>query len=776
MKSGGAYVPMDINYPKERIDYILEDTGAELILSQKKVIENNSILPLEMVLTIDLDTDSYSQEEHTNLREYSAAKDLAYVIYTSGTTGKPKGVMVEHRSYLAFKSNDNFDSFHAKRTFWTNYSFDVSVYELFSALLKGSELFILNNELRLSSDAFFQFLASKRISFSYIPPFFIKDLVNFLEVEDLPYLTGILSGVESISATDSNQLISKNISVLNGYGPSETVVCSTAYFSKTGTTDLKKLPIGIPLSNEKVYLLDGNNNPVPIGVVGELFIGGAGLSRGYLNLPELTKECFIENPFASAKDKENGYTKIYKSGDFVKWLPDGNIEFIGRNDDQIKIRGFRVELGEIEHALSSINEISKATVIVHENKNRSKQIIAYIIFSDNKPLEKDKIQELLQDVLPEHMVPQLFVEMKTFPLTTNGKLDKKALPLPEINSKNRKQKPETKTEIILEKIWLEILNIDEVSIHDNFFELGGHSLLTMVLVSKINKLFNNKISVSTIVKYKTIKGLADFLDLKESHNWSPLVQIQERKEKQRIYMISGMAMDVSVFFPLTKNLKDNDIYGLEYAGLNNDTQALDSIEKVAKQNIDAILQSGAVAPYVFCGYSFGGIVAFEMARQLYKRGEREIQVLLLDSYTLEVIPNKIKFFVELIETYFNIELGIDKKTTNDEIIYKALEKTVKSNNIDSFDELKRRVKTLKIQWNMQYLISQEKLPIDITLFRAELNPSEAKYLGWEKYVDSEICLKSISGNHLTMLEEPFVGELAAEIELLIKSKSIKINQ
>jgi acyl-CoA synthetase (AMP-forming)/AMP-acid ligase II/acyl carrier protein len=263
------------------------------------------------------------------------------------------------------------------------------------------------------------------------------------------------------------------------------------------------------IQNTSAYILDLQNSPVPIGVAGELHIGGAGLARGYLNRPELTQERFIINPFATENDVQNGYTKLYKTGDLVKWLPNGNLEYIGRNDEQIKIRGFRIELGEIENALSSLNEISANTVIVREDDKGNKQLVAYIVPDSNISLDKSNIRKQLLNILPDYMVPSLLIIMSALPMTINGKLDKKALPDPVIRTENsdKAQKPQTAIEKQLVIIWEEILNIENIGIHDNFFELGGHSLLTIALISKINKRYKNKISVSIIFQYHPIKQL-----------------------------------------------------------------------------------------------------------------------------------------------------------------------------------------------------------------------------------------------------------------------------
>ncbi|MDA3927423.1 MAG: amino acid adenylation domain-containing protein, partial [Prolixibacteraceae bacterium] len=625
LKAGGAYVPMDIHYPKERIDFMLEDTKAQIILSQKSIVDNNnSTLPLDKVITIDLDSNSYTNEETYNLDKYCTAKDLAYVIYTSGTTGKPKGVMVEHYSVMNLITDlqDKYSIDSSENILlFANYIFDASVEQMYLSLLSGSSLFITNNAAIENSIDFENFINTNKITHLHATPSYL----NNIDPAIISNCNRIIFGAEYLNKKLFENYKKHIPIVINEYGPTETTITTLVSINN-------HLLNKASIQNTSAYILDLQNSPVPIGVAGELHIGGAGLARGYLNRPELTQERFIINPFATENDVQNGYTKLYKTGDLVKWLPNGNLEYIGRNDEQIKIRGFRIELGEIENALSSLNEISANTVIVREDDKGNKQLVAYIVPDSNISLDKSNIRKQLLNILPDYMVPSLLIIMSALPMTINGKLDKKALPDPVIRTENsdKAQKPQTAIEKQLVIIWEEILNIENIGIHDNFFELGGHSLLTIALISKINKRYKNKISVSIIFQYQTIKQLSEYLESSISYEWTPIVPIQKEGNMPPIYLISGITMDASTMQPLSKHFNKNQVvFGLEYAGLDYGTTAMGSIEEIASSNLEALHKIKATPPYIFCGYSFGGMVAFEMAKQLLALGETQVSIILI---------------------------------------------------------------------------------------------------------------------------------------------------
>ncbi|MCL5070807.1 MAG: condensation domain-containing protein, partial [Actinobacteria bacterium] len=466
------------------------------------------------------DNEIVSQEikklEEENLEQISKATDLAYVIYTSGTTGRPKGAMISQVSIINllwnFQQRKPLLSQH-NAGFWTSISFDVSVYEIWSALLAGCALHVFSEEIRSNTNLLFEYIKQHKINSLYLPPHLLPDLHQRIFVKDEKfYLWRLLVGVEPIAEKMLMEINSKctELKIINGYGPTETTICATLYGIGQCPSGRKNTPIGKPVNNMRIYVLDSCLQLVPPTVVGELYIGGAGLARGYLNQPKLTEERFIINPFATEADKAKGYTRLYKTGDMVRWLPDGNIEYIGRNDFQVKIRGYRIELGEIEHAISQVAGIKQVTVQVKDKKTESdanKYLVAYYITDTSNRVTSEKITRCLNQSLPDYMVPSAYVELENFPLTVNGKLDREALPDPEFTNKDSYIAPSNELEKQLCDIWKEVLSVERIGVADDFFRMGGNSIIAIRLSYKMSKILDKPLSVAYIFKYKTINGI-----------------------------------------------------------------------------------------------------------------------------------------------------------------------------------------------------------------------------------------------------------------------------
>lgn len=523
LKSGGAYVPIDPGYPLERITYMLEDTGLQLVLSQRELIETGKVkFPEEKLVYIGLTEDIYKEQAKTNLTVYSKANNLAYVIYTSGTTGKPKGVMVEQQQIIAFVSENNFIDYSLTNVVAgvSSYVFDGSIFDIFFTLMNGKTLVLIDKRCLLDVVLLNDQLTANCVDTIFITTALFNSLVQN-QSDCLSDLKQVLFGGElcNLGLINKFKQSYKNTSLIHVYGPTENIVYST--YCNLNVYDTNKVaPIGTSLNDKKLYVLDSSLNPVPVGAIGELYIGGAGVARGYLNRQDLTSERFIPNPFSTEGDKEKKYTRLYKTGDLVRWLADGNIEYIGRNDDQVKIRGYRIELGEIETAMLQIDAIKQVCVLARERKVKAdKYLIAYYVLSEGmNHTDQDIIREKLMQVLPEYMVPSLFVPMENIPLTINGKINKEALPDIDPGVSEKYVAPVTENEMISCKIWQDVLGIERVGTTDNFFKIGGNSILAIQAAHRMKKELNVDIKVADVFRMKNITTLLNDVCQKHEHS------------------------------------------------------------------------------------------------------------------------------------------------------------------------------------------------------------------------------------------------------------------
>lgn len=531
LKAGGAYVPIDINYPQNRIKYLLEDTNTQLILSQRKF---SLAFDIE-VINIDLDEDLYRQNNTTCPFDDVNLTNLAYVIYTSGTTGKPKGVMVEHAGLvnLVLGQSSEFEiSKDSKALQFAPLAFDASVSEIFTGLTSGSTLFVATNSIRQDPDLLIDFLEHNRISIATIPP----AILNILPYRNLSSLKVLVVAGE-LCAQGTIDLWSTGRKLINAYGPTENTVCATMHQWHSGSVHTN---IGKSLDNVSVYVLDKYMNPVPIGVKGELYVGGLSLARGYLNNVTLTTDVFVEKKFSGPPHTTR--TRLYKTGDQVRWLPCGSLEFYGRKDSQVKIRGYRIELQEIEQSLLQIKGIKQCCVLVADRNSIAgpiKYLVGYYtldkssdklevseafdhlshilpdyllgIPSNSKGISKEWIYQQLKESLPEYMIPDDLLLVNSIPLTANGKIDKDNLPVPEATLFDNSIPPITEKEGIACDIWGEILGRERIGVTDDFFRVGGNSILAIQVSHRMSQALNCSIKVSDIFKFKTIKNLIGLL-------------------------------------------------------------------------------------------------------------------------------------------------------------------------------------------------------------------------------------------------------------------------
>ena len=498
LKAGGAYVPLDPAYPKERLAFVLQDAQVSVLLTQQRLLATLPTTYGTQVLCLDTDWAQVARQIDTNPDNRTTSKNLAYVIYTSGSTGKPKGVAIEHFSAATFLlwahgvfTKEELTGVLAS----TSICFDLSVFELFAPLTCGGKIILAENALALPGLS-----AASEVTLINTVPSAMAELVRLNGIP--PSVRTINLAGEALSTSLVQQIYETTSAkrVYDLYGPSE----DTTYSTYALRTPHGPKTIGRPISNTRVYVLDGHMDPVPIGILGQLYIGGDGLARGYFNRPDLTAEKFIPDPFSGSPG-----ARLYNTGDLARYLPDGNIEFIGRVDNQVKLRGFRIELGEIESVLVQHPEVQAAAAIVREDTPGAKRLVAYLVPEKAEAIPTKELRSYLGSKLPDYMVPSAFVTLAKLPLTPNGKVDRRALPTPDQRSNLEETfiAPSTPTEQAMAKIWANLLKLERVGIHDNFFELGGHSLLALRLISQINETFGKKLPLAAVFQAPTIEQL-----------------------------------------------------------------------------------------------------------------------------------------------------------------------------------------------------------------------------------------------------------------------------
>ncbi|PHM36581.1 non-ribosomal peptide synthetase [Xenorhabdus innexi] len=511
LKAGGAYVPLDPAYPAERLLYILEDAAPVVVLTHTAYADKlqESHLP---IVRLDEQDSLLATQRTDNPALPLTSGNLAYVIYTSGSTGQPKGVMVEHHSVLSLIINNGFADIGSDDcvAHCANIAFDASTWEIWSALLNGARLHIVPQSVLLDPVHFRQTLIKGNVTALWLTVGLFNASLDIL-MPMLGQLRYLLVGGDVLDSGKIRQVLSapsRPAHLINGYGPTETTTFAATYAITSPAEITRSVPIGRPLASTQIYILDSSGQPAPVGVTGEIYIAGAGVARGYLNLPELTAEHFVDCPFSSEPD-----ARMYKTGDLGRWLADGNIEYLGRNDFQVKIRGFRIELREIEAKLAQCTGVREAIVIAREDESHQKRLIAYLQPQDGITLVPAELRQQLSLHLADYMLPSAFVMLDTFPLTPNGKLDRRALPMPDMAAIVTRgyEAPISKTETALAQIWQKLLGVQQVGRHDHFFELGGHSLLAVQFVAYVRQELAKTVSLKQLFDQPVLADLAQLL-------------------------------------------------------------------------------------------------------------------------------------------------------------------------------------------------------------------------------------------------------------------------
>jgi amino acid adenylation domain-containing protein len=790
LKAGGAYVPIDPSYPAARIRYLLADSAAPLLLTQSHLKTQLSLEALEHeCVVVYLENVDFIKQSIANPLVNRQATDLAYVIYTSGSTGKPKGVMVEHISVLNLvfglhKTIYNFYD-HSQLRVSMNGAlvFDTSVKQLIQ-LLSGHILDVMPNEVRFNQKALLTYFQEHQIDvFDCTPSHFNLISENlFYQNISIPHI--ILIGGEPLNELTWRFLQSaKTTRYYNLYGSTEctvdTCICTIS------NTSIKPI-IGRPIINTYIYILDNNNQPQPPGIPGELCIAGAGLARGYLNRPDLTAEKFIEVELFGKIER------IYKTGDLARWLEDGNLEFLGRMDNQVKIRGFRIELGEIEAVLATHPMVNENVVMVHETESGNKRLVAFIVPSQGQIIDNQALRTFLTEHLPDYMIPSVLVVKASLPLTPNGKIDRQALSQLAVNSYQLSDKalvaPRDSIELQLVHIWEVVLNVRPVGVRDNFFELGGHSLLAVSLMAQIQQQFNQSLPLATLFQGATIEQLATRLRQPTATlAWSPLVAIQPQGDKTPLFAVHPGGGQVLCYLELAQHLGiEQPFYGLQAVGMEAGQVPFTQVEEMATFYLQALSTVQPQGPYQLIGWSFGGVVALEMAKQLQAQGQSVALLALLDTVTPaglvenspEYSASQAQLLVDLFaETNISLSLEHLQLLNSDEQFAYVIEQgqqvnlfspAVKPANIKRLLEVYQANRQAFQHYQPQLYRGK------ITCFSATErsdNLSLETSWGWEKFTTVDVEHYLVPGNHYSMVRSPNVGELAKQLKRCLENIS-----
>ncbi len=646
LKAGGAYVPLDPDYPRDRVAYVLEHSRAPVLLTQQKLAGN---LPAHAAKVVCLDTDwpCIDKAPKDNLPSTAGPGNPAYVIYTSGSTGIPKGVVIEHRGAVNTVLDIN-RRFHVGRgdrvPAVSSLNFDLSVYDVFGTLAAGATLVLPNSSYVRDPNYWMDLIVSEKVTIWNSAPALMNLVLECAagrpEWHPPTLRLALLSGDWiPLGLPEQIRALSPQTNVISLGGATEASIWSILFPTQEVAPDWKSIPYGRPMANQQFYVLDKALEPSPVGVRGQLYIGGAGLARGYWRDEERTRASFINHPRTGQR--------LYRTGDVGRYLCDGNIEFLGREDFQVKIHGFRIELGEIESVLAAHPAVREVMVAVREDVPGDKSLVAYLTAKAAEPPKARQLRELLREKLPEYMLPSAFVILDQFPLTSNGKVDRKALPKPDVQpSADSFAPPGTPTEIALAKLWSEALGRQQIGLNDNFFEIGGQSMQAVRLHAAIRRQFGKAVPLHAIFTAPTILQFARLLD-KNANGAAPERNDDSSGNGGGVPLFYIPASDESRFLPreLARHLRGicHCYDGLKCPGLQDGEAAHVSTGEIAAQLAPQILAIMPRGPYYLMSWSSAGARAFEVAHQLKLRGLKVQLVLLLDSVCPGSNPRKLSF-------------------------------------------------------------------------------------------------------------------------------------
>jgi amino acid adenylation domain-containing protein len=797
LKAGGAYLPLDPVYPGERLAFMLDDAKPRVLVTQQGLLDR---LPADQmkVVCIDAEWEIIAAHSNDNPPQLTTSDLTAYIIYTSGSTGRPKGTLVTHlnvtrlltatESVFQFKSDDVWTLFHS-------YAFDFSVWEIWGALLYGGRLVVVPYLVSRTPHDFYSLLCREGVTVLNQTPSAFRQLITAEETNvekeesEKLKLRLVIFGGEALEIQTLRGWFARHGDqrplLVNMYGITETTVHVTWRLLRSeDVNDRVGSPIGIPLEDLQVYVLDRRQELVPVGVWGELYVGGGGVCRGYLNRPELTAQRFIPNPFGA-----NAGSRLYRTGDVGRYLPDGELEYLGRADAQVKVRGFRIELGEIESVLASHPAVRQCIVTARTNED-GVRLVAYVVSETDERQVNGQLRQHLLHQLPDYMVPSDFVFLEALPLTPNGKVNRQALPAPGQSSAVRREEfvaPRDTLELKLANIWEEVLKIQPIGVMDDFFELGGHSLMAVRLSALVETTLGKRIPLTTLFKGATVEQLANLLRGNgESETWSPLVEIQKGDSRRPLFLIHAVGGSVLSYLDLARHIgAGQPIYGLHARGLDAGQQPHTRIEDMAAEYLEAIRMVQPDGPYLLGGWSMGGVVAFEIACQLQKQNEQVALLGLIDSVAPSTWKTVAQNDSELrLLLNFAQDLGFTPNllsVTEEELLPMSseerlsyLEEQAKSAKLIPEDIDHSRVVRLYEVFKTNIKALQQYEPAAktrrITLISSEqtANTFSDSTLGWNELSTEGVEVFTVPGSHhYSIVRKPAVENLAQQLKACI---------
>jgi amino acid adenylation domain-containing protein/non-ribosomal peptide synthase protein (TIGR01720 family) len=640
-RAGGAYLPVDVSWPQRRTALVIQQSRSYIVLTHPDIHAELSA-SLGEAFGADcprvVSMDDLPDNGAPVFREHAPAA-MAYVIYTSGSTGMPKGVMVQHggmMNHLNAKIKDLRLTAHDIVAQTASQCFDISVWQFLAALLAGGQVTIFDDATTHDPSRLLDGVIRDRVTVLETVPSMLGALLDEVDRRadgvDLPALRWLISTGEALEPRLLERWVRRfpRIPVCNAYGPTECSDDVSHHFVTELSVTPAVVPIGRPIANTRLYVLDEQLQPLPVGAAGEMCVGGAGVGRGYLGNPGKTAEVFVPDPFAVKPG-----ARLYRTGDLARYDAAGTLEHLGRSDDQIKIRAFRIELGEIESTLASHPELRAAAVVAREDRVGHPYLTAYLVPNAERQPDIAGVREFLKERLPEVMVPAVFVTLPSLPLTVNGKVDRRALPAPEQNRAGMRESilpPRDDWELRLIRVWEELLDTRPIGVRDNFFESGGHSLLAVRLMFQIQKLAGRELPLALLFERPTIEELARVLREEVQVSVSSLVPIQTSGANPPLFFVHAHGGGTIAYYSLARHLgSDQPFYGLEAPGLDGSREPIAEISEMASHYIHELRRLEPQGPYRLGGHSFGGLVAFEMARQLTGAGERVELLAILDT-------------------------------------------------------------------------------------------------------------------------------------------------